>query len=186
MQGDLKVFSFVSATTNLRCRRGSAISYSSLFWFVGGFWMLVCLGPLDLHGNTNSARVAIVSSSLKSRQFKFFPETRTRDYFYRTIARRWTAYAQQNRWHGKCEIQAGGGDIMTRRHTSYLATSLFGAALLAVGCAAREVDVRTPVQGQATVEGDTSAQGRGKATSESQNEQNKRKSSGQGSSNPGY
>ena len=75
---------------------------------------------------------------------------------------------------------------MTRRYTSYLAASLSALALLVAGCAAREVDVRTPVQGQATVEGDTSAQGRGKATSESQNEQNKSKTSGPRSSNPGY
>jgi hypothetical protein len=44
---------------------------------------------------------------------------------------------------------------MTTRMNHYLATGLFGLALIAAGCAARDVEVRSPVQGQATVEGDT-------------------------------
>lgn len=75
---------------------------------------------------------------------------------------------------------------MNHRYNSYLTAGLFGLALIAAGCAARDVDVRSAIQGQATVEGDTSASGRSQATSDSQNEQNKKRTSGQSSSNPGY
>jgi hypothetical protein len=47
----------------------------------------------------------------------------------------------------------------------YLSVTVFGLALIAAGCAAREVDVRSPVQGQATVEGDTRSGGTSSGTS---------------------
>ena len=46
---------------------------------------------------------------------------------------------------------------MNNRLNRYVATSLFGLALVAPGCAARGVDVRAPVDGRATVEGDSSS-----------------------------
>jgi hypothetical protein len=71
------------------------------------------------------------------------------------------------------------------RHTwqRYLTTSLFALALLAAGCAARDVDVsqRGPIRGEATVEGDTSAKGRGEASSE-RTEQRKSSTSRESSS----
>ena len=46
---------------------------------------------------------------------------------------------------------------MNNRLNRYVATSLFGLALVASGCAARGVDVRAPIDGRATVEGDSSS-----------------------------
>jgi hypothetical protein len=66
----------------------------------------------------------------------------------------------------------------------YLALSLFGLVLTA-GCAARDVEVRSPVQGQATVEGDTgstSTRSRTETTTEKQSEQRKTQSQ----TSPGY
>jgi hypothetical protein len=71
---------------------------------------------------------------------------------------------------------------MTHRRNIYLPAALFGLALIAAGCAATDGNVRSPSQGQAAVEGDT-AGGRSQATSESQDEQKKKRPS---SSNPGY
>jgi hypothetical protein len=62
---------------------------------------------------------------------------------------------------------------MNNRLNRYFATSLFGLTLVASGCAARGVDVRAPIEGKATVEGDSSsARGRGSsATTGSQTDQ---------------
>ena len=46
---------------------------------------------------------------------------------------------------------------MNNRLNRYVATSLFGLALVASGCAARGVNVRAPIDGRATVEGDSSS-----------------------------
>jgi hypothetical protein len=46
---------------------------------------------------------------------------------------------------------------MNKRLNRYVATSLFGLALIASGCAARGVNVRAPIDGRATVEGDSSS-----------------------------
>jgi len=72
---------------------------------------------------------------------------------------------------------------MSHKWKRYVTTSLFGLALLTAGCAAREVDVshRGPIQGEATVEGDTAARGRGEATTE-RTEQRKSPTSRQSSS----
>jgi hypothetical protein len=92
---------------------------------------------------------------------------------------------------------------MTTRCKHFFLTSLFGVSLLAAGCAARGVDVshRGPIEGKATVEGDTtSARGRSQATSDSDTERSKRRTSdrssdsvsgsgsasGSGSSSSGY
>jgi hypothetical protein len=71
---------------------------------------------------------------------------------------------------------------MNHIHNSYLTAGLLGLALTAAGCAATDANVRSPSQGQAAVQGDT-ASGRSQATSESQDQQNKKRPS---STNPGY
>lgn len=75
---------------------------------------------------------------------------------------------------------------MSNKWKRYVTTSLFGLALLTAGCAARDVDVsqRGPIRGEATVEGDTSAQGRGEASTQSRTEERKKSTSGQSSSSP--
>lgn len=75
-----------------------------------------------------------------------------------------------------------GGETMTARRNIYLTAGLFGLALIVAGCAATDANVRSPSQGQAAVQGDTAA-GRSQATSESQDEKNKKRPS---STNPGY
>ena len=61
---------------------------------------------------------------------------------------------------------------MNSRYNRLLSSGLFGLALLAGGCAAKEVDVRT--QGDSTSVG-----GRGQVSTDSKSESSKSKSSGQ-------
>jgi hypothetical protein len=70
---------------------------------------------------------------------------------------------------------------MNSRFNRYFATSLFGLAIVAAGCAARDVDVRSPIRGESTVEGDSSsARGRGSsATTGSQTDRSTTSSSGE-------
>jgi hypothetical protein len=65
----------------------------------------------------------------------------------------------------------------------YWTIALLGITLLGAGCAARDVDVkqRGPISGKSTVEGDTTAGGRGSATTESQTDKKKSSSQSSGS-----
>jgi hypothetical protein len=70
------------------------------------------------------------------------------------------------------DVSLNGGETMNSRSNKLLISGLFGLALLAGGCTAKDVDVRT--QGDST-----SVRGRSQVNTESQSESGKTKSSGQ-------